>query len=772
MVEGQHFDLALDFKESGDVARDKGLFNEAIENYMSALSINPDYWQVHANLSMVLANKGDYSTAINHAESAVLLMPSVPELFDNLGAIQRLSHNYKESIVSHKKAISLKPDLVSAHYNLGLSYEKLNDTDNAIESFKKSLSLESNQPIVLLHLADLYLFINNYRKSLALYQRAVSLDNYEIYLKLGIAYHHTKNYKDAINAFEFAIQKKPESSEAYLNLGVSCAAANMVKEAISAYQKSVNYDPACEYGYIYLSDLYRKIGSLSSSIESAQSALNINKSTDGYIALGNAMNDYENLSGSVDAFDKALGMDPDNVRVASMLYHLKQKLCDWSDLSLLDSRIKTLIESGEQDDLGEPFAAIARTDDLEQNLKIARNRSDQIEKKSKSTGAKFDHNSRENNKEKIRVGYLSSDIYDHATTHLMLGVFREHNKRKYEIYTYSYGKADDSHYRKKIVDNSDKFYDVGRFSDLEIANLIYSDQVDILIDLKGYTRDSRLGICALRPAPVQATYLGFPGTSGAGFFDYVITDRIVTPIGHAGYYSEKFLTLPDSYQCTDSHQVISDLVFDRRTLGLPDRGFVFCSFNRSYKLDPIFFDVWMRLLSMVNGSVLWLYETNSETINNVISEANFRGINSERIVFADKMKKADHLKRMQMADLILDTRIYNGHTTTSDALWAGVPVITLEGNHFASRVSSSLLHALDVPELVTKNVDEYESLALNLSQSPKKLQSIRDKIRANRTQSPLFNTTRFTSNLEEAYSSMWKRYRANKKPDHITINTE
>lgn len=769
MVDNQNSDLALNFKESGDMARDKGLFDLAIENYKRALSIRPGYWQAHANLSMVLANNECYQDAIDHAQHAASIMPSIAELFDNLGAIQRLSDDYKGSIISHKRAITLNPELVSAYNNLGLSYEKLQDTEGAIRSFNGSLSVDSDQPVIFLHLADLYFLKKNYAESLEFYRQSVSLDSYEVYLKLGTAYHHTGDYQKAISAFKSAIQKRPDSSEAYLNLGVSCTAGNMVEEAISSYQKAVDYDSLCDSGYIYLSDLLRKNGDQSSSIAAAQSALNICKSVDGYIVLGNAMNDDNNISGSVNAFDMALKMGPDNIRVASMLYHLKQKLCDWDGLSILNKRIKALIESGGGQDLGEPFAAIARTDDLWQNLKIATYRSGQIEKRSKSTGTRFDHANHSRNKEKIRIGYLSCDIYDHATAHLMLGVFREHNKRKYEIYTYSYGKVDDSHYRQDIIDNSDQFHDVERLSDLEISNLIYSDQVDILIDLKGYTRDSRLGICALRPAPVQATYLGFPGTSGARFFDYVLTDRIVTPMEHADCYSEKFVILPDSYQCTDNQQVISKRAFNRSTLGLPERGMVFCSFNRSYKLEPIFFDVWMRLLGALNDSVLWLYETNRETIHNIRSEATLRGISSDRIVFADKMGKADHLKRMQLADLILDTRIYNGHTTTSDALWAGVPVVTMEGQHFASRVSSSLLHALDVPELVTKTIDEYESLALELSQAPEKLHSIRDRIRTNRSHSPLFNTTRFTLNLEKGYFSMWKRYGENKKPDHITI---
>jgi len=772
MPDSNNDDKALKFKQSGDLARDDGQLDLAIECYQDALSINPDYWQVHANLSMVLADSGRYQDAINHAELAISVQPAIAELFDNLGNIQRLSKKYQDSVLSHKKAIMLKPELVSAYYNLGLSYEGLDDIDHAIRSLRKSLLLDGNQPIVLLHLADLYFLEENYEKSLILYEKTVSLGSYEVYLKLGIAYHHTENYEGAINAFNLAIQKKPDSSEAYLSLGISYSAINMIREAIDAYQKSVNNNPACEDGYIYLSDLLRKKGDLQSAIESAQAALNIRRFADGYIALGNAMNEYENLSGSVEAFKKALAMDPNNIRIASMLYHLKQKLCDWNGLSGLNSTINALIKTYEQDDLGEPFAAISRTDDLEQNLMVATCRSDHLSDKSKSSGVQYNHADHVSSKKKIRVGYLSSDICNHATTHLMLGVFREHNKRKFEIYTYSYGKPDNSRYRKEIIEYSDKFYDVYGKSDLEISNLIYGDHVDILIDLKGYTRDSRLGICALRPAPIQATYLGFPGTSGADFFDYVITDSIVTPIEHALYYSEKFVTLPDSYQCTDNHQPISDAIYDRVELDLPATGFVFCSFNRSYKLDPIFFDVWMRLLKAISNSVLWLYEANMETISNIRKEAVKRGVDPSRIVFAEKMKKEDHLRRMQLADLILDTRIYNGHTTTSDALWAGVPVVTMEGKHFASRVSSSLLHALEVPELVTTNIHEYESLALDLSQDPVKLMSIREKIERNRLQSPLFNTESFTLMLEEGYYKMWDRYRADQKPNHITVSSE
>ena len=322
-------------------------------------------------------------------------------------------------------------------------------------------------------------------------------------------------------------------------------------------------------------------------------------------------------------------------------------------------------------------------------------------------------------------------------------------------------------YRKKIESDCDAFVDIRDLSTIDTAKRIREDDIDILVDLKGHTKDHRLGICALRPALILATYLGFPGTTGANFFDYVITDRTVTPEEQAPYYTEKFAYLPHCYQVNDHTQAISDKPYARVDFGLPEDGFVFCSFNQSYKIEPVMWDVWMRIMRHVDGSILWLLDNNEMAKHNLKREASARDVNPDRIVFAAKLPKPEHLARLKLADLFLDTRIYNAHTTGSDALWAGVPLITLQGKHFASRVASSLLGAIDLPELVTHSLADYEALAVRLARHSDALLAFRERLSRNRLTKPLFDTPRFARNLENAYQQMWDAHLSGNHPQTI-----
>ena len=351
----------------------------------------------------------------------------------------------------------------------------------------------------------------------------------------------------------------------------------------------------------------------------------------------------------------------------------------------------------------------------------------------------------------------------------MVSLFGLHDREAFEIHAYSYGPDDSSDYRKRIVNDCDRFVDIRDLSAIDAARRIYRDEIDMLVDVKGYTKGTRLEICALRPAPVQVTYLGFPGSTGADFFDYVITDRIVTPEDQAAYYTEKFVYLPHCYQVNDHTLAISDKPFTRADFGLPEEGFVFCCFNQTYKINAVMWEVWMRVLRAVPGGVLWLYHSNGAAERNLKREVAARNVDSERIVFAVRMPVAEHLARMRLADLFLDTRIYNAHATASDALWAGVPLITLQGRHFASRVASSLLTAVGLPELITHSLDEYEALALRLAHDPEELAAIRDRLAANRLTEPLFDTPRFAKNLECAYKEMWRLYLNGEQPQRIEV---
>ncbi len=363
--------------------------------------------------------------------------------------------------------------------------------------------------------------------------------------------------------------------------------------------------------------------------------------------------------------------------------------------------------------------------------------------------------------------YLSNNFHDHPVAHLMVSLFGLHNRDRFQVFCYSYGPDDGSHYRHRIQKGCDKFIDLRNLNDVDAATRIHEDSVAILVDLKGPY--NRLRISALCPAPIQVVYLGFLSTTGAGFFDYIIADKLVTPQDHAKYYSENFVYMPHCYQPNDHTQTVSERRWTRNDFGLPEHGFVFCSFNAAYKVEPVVFNAWMNILRQVPQAVLWLLWEDKTTEGNLRHEAQQRDIESERLIFSKRLPMDQHLARLKLADLALDTCIYNGGATTSNALWAGVPVITLQGSHFVSRMSASSLTAVRLPELITRSLAEYEALAIKLALRPMELGGIRQRLAKNRSTQPLFDTHRFARNLEKAYEEMWKIFLAGETPRQIEI---
>lgn len=371
-------------------------------------------------------------------------------------------------------------------------------------------------------------------------------------------------------------------------------------------------------------------------------------------------------------------------------------------------------------------------------------------------------------RERLRIGYVSSDFYHHATAHLMAGLFESHDRGRFEIHAYCHSPDDGSDYRHRIRRAFDVFHDVRAASFGEVAARIARDGIDILVDLKGHTARNRLEIFALRPAPLQVTYLGFPGTLGAGFIDYAIADRVVVPDADLGRYTEKLVRLAGSYQVNDRRQPIARVAPSRAALGLPPEGVVFCSFCRHFKIEPVMFSVWMRILATVPGSVLWLLQgPGAASLREAATRA---GIDPARLVFAPGVNKAEHLARHRAADLMLDTRLYNGHTTTSDALWAALPVVTCPGSTFAARVSASLLGAVDFPEGIAGDLAEYEHCAIALARDAPRLAALKRKLEANRLATSLFDTEGFARRLERAYEQMWQRRLAGKPPAHFEVD--
>jgi predicted O-linked N-acetylglucosamine transferase (SPINDLY family) len=370
--------------------------------------------------------------------------------------------------------------------------------------------------------------------------------------------------------------------------------------------------------------------------------------------------------------------------------------------------------------------------------------------------------------QKIRVGYFSADFKNHPVAYLISELFELHDRSQFEIYGFSLVKAVDEMSRRFQL-AFDHFIESQGMSDIEIAQSSRDLNIDIAVDLTGFTQDARTGIFSYRPAPIQVNYLGFPGTMGADYIDYIIADKTLIPLDAQSSYTEKVAYLPNSYQANDRKRLISDRQFTRAELGLPENACIFACFNNNYKITPLVFDSWVKILSLVEGSVLWLLADNPTAKNNLIKEAAARGLDSCRLIFAERMPLPEHLARHRQADLFLDTLPYNAHTTCSDALWAGLPVLTLMGSTFPGRVGASLLKAIDLPELITNTQEEYEAMAIELAINPQKLRDIKLKLARNRLTTPLFDTPLFTKNLETIYTKMMERYQADLQPDHITI---
>jgi protein O-GlcNAc transferase len=412
---------------------------------------------------------------------------------------------------------------------------------------------------------------------------------------------------------------------------------------------------------------------------------------------------------------------------------------------------------------------IRRKADVRWNMKVAQSWSNQIARHATAIAPQQLYNHLRKAAQRIRIGYLSNDFRDHAVAHQIRGMFEKHDRQQFEIYGYATNPDDGTAYRKLLSKACDHFREIHNLSDLAAAKQIHEDGIHILVDMSGHSRNNRLGIAALRPAPIQASYLGFLSTTGANFIDYVFADAIVLPKAHAAFYSEKIVYLPHSYQANDDMIPIARRKYERSQFDLPEKGFVYCSFNQPYKIDERTFGLWLNILQRVDGSVLWLVERSPLARRNLCRAAELAHVDSNRLVFTGFMHLEDNLARLKLADLVLDTRIYNGGATTSNALWAGVPVLTLPGNHWVSRMSTSALMAMGLPELIAKDMEDYRRIAIELALAPDKLKAMRQRVGQRRATAPLFDTRLFTRHIEKAYNHMWYRYLDGLKPASFKV---
>ena len=471
----------------------------------------------------------------------------------------------------------------------------------------------------------------------------------------------------------------------------------------------------------------------------------------------------KNYSDAIHSIERALEINSKYDDLYITYISLKQQICDWTMFNKTLNKLLNLIEKNIN--ISSIFCLLSLYDDPSLHLDEA--------KKYANLEFPFDSSLGPiafEKKKKIKIGYFSADFHNHATAYLVTQLFELHDKSIFEIHAFSYGPENRDHMRIRIKESVDHFHNVKDLSDIQIAQLARNYSIDISIDLKGYTFGCRPGIFSKRTAPIQVSYLGYPGTMGAEYIDYIIADQIVIPSNATQFYTEKIVYLPNSYQVNDSKKAISDLILRKEDENLPINSFVFCCFNNVYKILPDIFAIWMDILRKVDNSVLWLLEDNPIANKNLISKAEMNGVDPSRLVFARRKNLDMHLARHRLADLFLDTFPYNAHTTSSDALWAGLPVLTCIGESFASRVTASLLNAIRIPELITHNFAQYQSTAIELAQNPIKLSLIKEKIDRNRMITPLFDTKLFTNHIEQAYNEMYNILLDKKPNKNIVIN--
>lgn len=717
---------ALEFHAAGNFAR-------ARELYLRVIDAEPENAGAWHHLGLIAHVHADHTTAAEHVQKAIALKPDYAQAHSNLAAIFRATGDFAAAAASAETAIAIDPRFAAAYSNLGNVREDQGDAEAALAAYSEACRLDPHFIEAHTNAADLLRKLKRYEEGLAVCDAIVDKrpEAARPYFCAGNILRELLRTGEAIDAFRQAIALQPRFAEAWCNLGNLLLRQGAFEDAIDAYREAIAINPSIAQTYCNIGAAY----------ELAQRPVEARE-----------------------AYAKAVSLDPSLIGVEVQLFHQRRAACDWDGIEEVEASLLARV-AGCKDKLP-PFAFLSMESSPQTQLQVAR-----LWCSALHAQRCFSHTppAEKTLTRKLRIGYLSGDFHRHATAHLMAELFERHDRTRFEIIAYSHGMDDCSEMRYRLGQAFDAFIDLRNLDDRQAAQRIHADGIDILVELKGYTQLARSEIAAHRPAPIQVNYLGYPGSMGCDFIDYVIADPIAVPMDQQPFYDEKIVHLPDCYQPNDSQRRIADLTPSRADCGLPERGFVFCCFNNSYKLTPRFFTIWMRLLAAVPGSVLWLFDANAQVKANLQREAMQRGIDPGRLVFAPRTGPTDHLARQRLADLFLDCLPYNAHTTTSDALWAGLPVLTLIGETFAGRVAASLLHAIGLPELVTYSAEDYEALALRLAREPELLAGLRRKLAANRLNAPLFDARRYARHLEAAYLRMWDIWADGKPPQAFSV---
>jgi protein O-GlcNAc transferase len=758
--------LAAAHANRGGALQTLGRQNEALASYDRAISFEPSFAYAWNNRGLVLKDLKRPQEALDSFDKAISLQPADAYAWNNRGTVLRDLNRLGEALASHDRAITLQPGYSHAWNNRGVVLVDLRRPGDALASYDRAITLQpghldawNNRGAALLDLHEPYEALASVDKALAFNPHFAGAWNNRS-MVLGAL----KRWDEALACCDKALSFNPTFAAAWSNRAGMLKEQRRLDEALASADRAIALDQNYAFAWHNRGSALRDLKRLGEAIASYDRAIALKPDlADAWANRGPALWDLKRPGEAAISFGEALALEPDYDFLFGNYLRAKMVICDWDGIGENIGKCATAIGLGKKTIT--PFALLGLVDDPALHKLAAKIYLDSECPGDTALGPIPERVAGE----KIRIGYYSADFHHHATSFLIAEMLEAHDAARFELHGFSLGPDRQDGMRRRISDAFATFTDVRGMSDRDVTRLSRERGIDIAVDLKGYTQDSRPGIFALGCAPLQLQYLGYPGSMSADYMDYVIADKIVIPPGSEAAYTEKILRLPHSYQPNDSRRKISKKSFSRQEAGLPVSGFVFCCFNNNYKILPETFDSWMRILKAVDGSVLWLLEDNLLAAENLRRHAVARGVDATRLIFASFLPVDEHLARHKLADLFLDTWPYNAHTTASDAMWTGLLVLTRTGQSFASRVAASLLNAAGLPGMITGSREEYEALAIALAKDSARLADLRKTLTDARASAPLFDGKLTARHLEAGFEAIWARYQSGLPPEDIDV---
>ncbi len=759
--------IAETWNNRGTVFNDLGRHDDAVADFDHALRINPRYADAFCNKGKTLAILKRPHDAMRAFDAALALRPDLAEAWSGRGEVSWALKHYDDALVACDKALALRPDLAEAWLGRGNVLAKRGRYDEALAAYDKVLELRPGLAEPWLGRGNVYHEIKRYDDALAAYDEALAAkpDLVEGWYGRGNVFSSLRRCDEAFAAFDKALALQPDCAEAWLGRGNVFFALRRYADALSAYEKALQFQPDLAEAWLGRGSIFFERADYDQALAAYEQALSANPElAEAWNGRGNVMFERRQYPAALAAYDKAVRLKPGLDYAAGTRLLTKLHMCEWANL---DTEIAACLAAVRQDKLAAtPFALLALPASAAEQLQCA-----ERYVADRPAPALLPHRASHAH-DRLRVAYLSADFGEHPVAYLAAGLYERHDRSRFEITGISFGPDRSSPIRERLQVGFERFIDVADRSDDEIAELVSKLEIDIAIDLMGHTRNGRPGIFAQCPAPIQVSYLGYLGTMGADYIDYIIADAITLPSDQQRYYTEKIVQLPDCFMVNDDRLAIAHRTPTREEVGLPRDGFVFSSFNNSYKLAPAVFELWMRLLRSIDGSVLWLAEANPDMAVNLRREAQRCGIDPGRLVFAPHLPLAEHMARQRLADLFLDTTPYNAGATAAAALWSGVPLLTVLGSTFVGRMAASMLHAVGLPELVADSLADYEARALSVATDRAFCASLRQRLASSRGACPLFDTARFARHIEDAYLTMWQTHRQGLPPAGFAVKAQ